>query len=431
MSQQEERKHGFNTLALHAGQIPDRETFARAVPIYQTSSFVLGDTKRAAELFSLDAEGFAYTRMINPTQSAFEERVAALEGGVGALAVASGQAAITYSILNIAQAGDEIVSSSAIYGGTYNLFHYTLPKLGITVHFVNPDDPENFRKAITGKTKAIYAEIIGNPKIDILDVENVAKVAHENNIPLIVDSTFATPYLNRPIEWGADIVVHSATKFIGGHGTSIGGVIVDSGKFNWDNGKFPGLVDPDPSYNGLSFTKKFGAAAYIFKARVTLLRDTGAAITPFNSFLFLQGLETLSVRLDRHVANAQKVAEFLESHKLVNWVNYPGLKSSKFYELGQKYFPKGAGAILTFGIHGGLKAGTKFIDHLGLFSHLANVGDAKSLVIHPASTTHQQLSAEEQLSCGITPDLVRLSIGLEDSEDLLYYLDKALKASQN
>jgi O-acetylhomoserine (thiol)-lyase len=430
MSEKEERKHGFDTIALHAGQIPDSETGARAVPIYQSTSFVLGDTKRAARIFSLEEFGNAYTRMLNPTQTVFEERVAALEGGVGALAVASGQAAITYSILNIAQAGDEIVSSSAIYGGTYNLFHHTLPKLGIKVSFVDPGDPENFRQAITPKTKAIYAEIIGNPKIDILDVENVAKVAHENNIPLIVDSTFATPYLNRPIEWGANVVVHSVTKFIGGHGTSIGGIIVDGGNFNWNNGRFPGLVEPDPSYHGLSFIEKFGNAAYIFKARVTLLRDIGAAITPFNSFLFLQGLETLSIRLDRHVANAQRVAEFLEQHRFVNWVNYPGLKSSAFYELGKRYFPRGPGAILTFGIHGGLEAGTKFIDNLGLFSHLANVGDAKSLVIHPASTTHQQLLPAEQLSCGITEDLVRLSIGLEDIEDLLYYLEKALAASQ-
>lgn len=430
MSEIEGRKHGFDTIALHAGQIPDSETGARAVPIYQSTSFVLGDTKRAARIFSLEEFGNAYTRMLNPTQTVFEERVAALEGGVGALAVASGQAAITYSILNIAQAGDEVVSSSAIYGGTYNLFHHTLPKLGIKVSFVDPDDPENFRQAITPKTKAIYAEIIGNPKIDILDVDNVARVAHENNIPLLVDSTFATPYLNRPIEWGADVVVHSATKFIGGHGTSIGGIIVDGGNFNWNNGKFPGLVEPDPSYHGLSFIEKFGNAAYIFKARVTLLRDIGAAITPFNSFLFLQGLETLSIRLDRHVANAQRIAEFLEQHRFVNWVNYPGLKSSAFYELGKKYFPKGPGAILTFGIHGGLEAGIKFIDNLGLFSHLANVGDAKSLVIHPASTTHQQLLPAEQLSCGITEDLIRLSIGLEDIEDLLYYLDKALAASQ-
>lgn len=430
MSEQKERQHGFDTLALHAGQIPDPTTGARAVPIYQTTSFVLGDTDRAAKLFGLEELGNVYTRIINPTQSVFEERIAALEGGVGALAVASGQAAITYSILTLAQAGDEIVSSAALYGGTYNLFHHTLPKLGIKVHFVDPDDPENFRRAITPATKAVYAEIIGNPKIDVLDVESIAKIAHENNIPFIIDSTFATPYLHRPFEWGADIVVHSATKFLGGHGTSIGGVIVDSGNFNWDNGKFPGLVEPDPSYHGISYIEKFEKAAYIFKARVTLLRDTGAAISPFNAFLFVQGLETLSLRLDRHVSNAQKIAEFLEGHPLVSWVNYPGLKSSASYNKAQKYFPKGAGAILTFGIKGGAKAGIKFIDNLGLFSHLANVGDAKSLVIHPASTTHQQLTPVEQLSSGVTEDLVRLSVGLEDVNDLLYYLEQALEASQ-
>jgi O-acetylhomoserine (thiol)-lyase len=430
MSEQHKRKHGFDTLALHAGQVPDPVTGARAVPIYQSTSFVLGDTKRAARLFSLEEMGYGYTRMINPTHTVFEERVAALEGGVGALAVASGQAAITYSILTIAQAGDEIVSSTALYGGTYNLFHHTLPKLGIKVHFVDPDDPENFRKAITPATKAVYAEIIGNPRIDVLDVENIAKIAHEHNIPLIVDSTFATPYLHRPFEWGTDIIVHSATKFLGGHGTSIGGIIVDSGKFNWNNGKFPSLVEPDSSYHGISFVEKFENAAYITKARVTLLRDTGAAISPFNVFLFLQGLETLSVRLDRHVANAQKVAEFLQGHKYVSWVNYPGLKSSSSYQKAQKYFPKGAGAILTFGIRGGLAAGTKFIDNLELFSHLANVGDAKSLVIHPASTTHQQLTPAEQLASGVTEDLVRLSIGLEDIDDLLYYLEQALEVSQ-
>ncbi|WP_094606720.1 O-acetyl-L-homoserine sulfhydrylase [Sporomusa silvacetica DSM 10669] len=430
MSKENERKHGFDTLALHAGQVPDPVTGARAVPIYQSSSFVLGDTERAARLFSLDELGYAYTRMINPTQSVFEERVAALEGGVGALAVASGQAAITYSILTIAQAGDEIVSSAALYGGTYNLFHHTLPKLGIKVHFVDPSDPENFRQAITPATKAVYAEIIGNPKLDVLDVENVAKVAHEHNIPLIIDSTFATPYLHRPFEWGADIIVHSATKFLGGHGTSIGGIIVDSGKFDWNNGKFPGLVEPDPSYHGISFVEKFENAAYITKARVTLLRDTGAAVSPFNVFLFLQGLETLSVRLERHVANAKKVAEFLQGHKYVTWVNYPGLESSSSYQKAQKYFPKGAGAILTFGIQGGLQAGKKFINNLGLFSHLANVGDAKSLVIHPASTTHQQLTPAQQVASGVTEDLVRLSIGLEDIDDLLYYLNEALAVSQ-
>jgi O-acetylhomoserine (thiol)-lyase len=430
MSEIQTRKHGFDTIAVHEGQVADPTTGARAVPIYQSTSFVLGDTKRAARLFSLAEAGYAYTRMINPTQTVFEERIAALEGGVGALAVASGQAAITYSILTLAQAGDEIVSSSALYGGTYNLFHHTLPKLGIKVHFVDSEDPENFRRAITPKTKALYAEIIGNPRIDILDVENVAKIAHDNDIPLIVDSTFATPYLNRPFEWGADIVVHSATKFIGGHGTSIGGIIVDSGKFDWTKGKFPGLVEPDPSYHGISYVETFGEAAYITKVRVSLLRDTGASISPFNSFLFLQGIETLSLRLDRHVANAQKVAEFLENHALVTWVNYPGLKSSPSYNKAQKYFPKGPGAILTFGIKGGLEAGTQFIDHIELFSHLANVGDAKSLVIHPASTTHQQLTPEEQAASGVTPDLVRLSIGLEDSDDLLYYLEAALIASQ-
>lgn len=430
MSEVIERKLGFDTLALHAGQKADRETGARAVPIYQSTSFVLGDTKRAARLFSLEEAGFAYTRMINPTQSVFEERVAALEGGVGALAVASGQAAITYSILTIAEAGDEIVSSAALYGGTYNLFHHTLPKLGIKVHFVNPDNPEEFRAAINQKTKAVYAEIIGNPKVDVLDIEAISGIAHEHNIPLIIDSTFATPYLNKPIVWGADIVVHSATKFLGGHGTSIGGIIVDSGRFNWNNGKFPGLVEPDPSYHGLSYVETFKNAAYIFKARVSLLRDTGAAISPFNSFLFLQGLETLSLRLERHVSNAKKIAEYLEQHELVNWVNYPGLKSSPSYEKAQKYFSKGAGAILTFGIKGGRDAAIKFIDSLELFSHLANVGDAKSLVIHPSSTTHQQLTRDEQASSGVTEDLIRLSIGLEDVNDLIYYLDAALEKSQ-
>ncbi|MDU4960477.1 MAG: O-acetylhomoserine aminocarboxypropyltransferase/cysteine synthase family protein [Sporomusaceae bacterium] len=431
MSEQNLRKHGFDTLALHAGQTADPATGARAVPIYQSSSFVLGDTRRAARLFALEELGYAYTRMINPTQSVFEERLAALEGGVGALAVASGQAAITYSILTIAQAGDEIVSSAALYGGTYNLFHHTLPRFGITVRFVDPGDPENFRRAITPATKAVYAENIGNPKIDILDVAAVAAIAHEYQLPLIIDSTFATPYLQRPFEWGADIVVHSATKFIGGHGTSIGGILVDSGNFNWNNGKYPGLTEPDPSYHGLVFTEAFGRAAYITKARVALLRDTGAAISPFNAFLFLQGVETLSLRLERHVSNAQAVAEFLEQHELVSWVNYPGLKSSAAYAQAQKYFPRGAGAILTFGIKGGLAAGTRFIDKLELFSHLANVGDAKSLVIHPASTTHQQLTPAQQLATGVTEDLIRLSIGLEDKADLLYYLDRALRASRD
>jgi len=428
--QLQEREWGFDTLALHAGQEPDPTTGARAVPIFQSSSFVLGDTARASRLFSLEEVGNVYTRIMNPTQNAFEERLAALEGGVGALATASGQAAITYAILNLAQSGDEVVSSSTLYGGTYNLFHHTLPKLGIKVVFVDPSDPEHFRAAITERTKAVYGEIIGNPKLDVLDLEAVAAIAHANGIPLIIDNTFATPYLSRPIEWGADIVVHSATKFIGGHGTSIGGAIVDSGKFDWTKGRFPGIAEPDPSYHGISYVETFGELAYIIKARVTLLRDTGAALSPFNSFLFLQGLETLSLRMDRHVSNTLTVARFLLGHPEVSWVNYPGLADSPSHALAQKFLPKGAGAILTFGVKGGSAAALRLIDALKLFSHLANVGDAKSLVIHPASTTHQQLDAGQQLSSGVSGDLVRLSIGLEDPADLIYDLEKGLAASR-
>lgn len=429
--QLQQREWGFDTLALHAGQEPDATTGARAVPIYQSTSFVLGDTARASRLFSLEEVGNVYTRIMNPTQAVFEERIAALEKGVGALATASGQAAITYALLNIVNAGDEIVSSSTLYGGTYNLFHHTLPKLGIKVVFVDPSDPENFRKAINAKTRAVYGETIGNPKIDILDVEQVARIAHDNGIPLIVDNTFATPYLSRPIEWGADIVVHSATKFIGGHGTSIGGVIVDSGNFDWTSGKFPGLVLPDPSYHGLSYVEAFGNLAYIIKARVTLLRDTGAAISPFNSFLFLQGVETLPLRIERHVANTRKIAQFLQQHPQVAWVNYPGLLDNPAHELAKKYTPKGAGSILTFGIKGGAAAALRFIDSLSLFSHLANVGDAKSLVIHPASTTHQQLTREQQLESGVSEDLIRLSIGLEDPYDLIHDLEQGLAAGED
>lgn len=424
-----EREWGFDTVALHAGQEPDPTTGARAVPIYQSTSFVLGDTARASRLFSLEEVGNVYTRIMNPTQSAFEERLAALEGGVGALATASGQAAITYAILNIAEAGDEIVSSSTLYGGTYNLFHHTLPKLGIKVIFVDAANPENFRAALSERTKAVYGEIIGNPKLDVLDVEAVAAIAHEHGVPLIIDNTFATPYLSRPIEWGADIVVHSATKFIGGHGTSIGGAIIDSGKFDWTSGKFPGIAEPDPSYHGISYVETFGNLAYIIKARVTLLRDTGAALSPFNAFLFLQGLETLSLRLERHVSNALAIARFLNKHPQVSWVNYPGLEDSPSAPLAKKYLPKGAGAILTFGVKGGSTAALRLIDALTLFSHLANVGDAKSLVIHPASTTHQQLSQEQQEESGVTADLVRLSIGLEDVADLIYDLEIGLAAS--
>lgn len=424
----EERKLKFDTLQVHAGQKPDPTTGSRAVPIYQTTSYVFKDTDQAAALFNLKEAGNIYTRIMNPTNDVFEQRIAALEGGVGAVATASGAAAITYSILNIAGAGDEIVSASTLYGGTYNLFALTLPKLGIKTTFVDPDDPENFRKAITDRTKALYIETIGNPGINIPDFETIAKIAHENKIPLIVDNTFATPYLFRPFEYGADIVVHSATKFIGGHGTSIGGVIVDSGKFDWaGSGRFTEFVEPDPSYHGIKYVESFGPAAYITKLRVQLLRDTGASLSPFNAFLFLQGLETLSLRVQRHVENAQKVAEFLAKNPNVTWVNYPGLKENKYHELAKKYLPKGAGSILTFGIKGGINAGIKFINSLELFSLLANVGDAKSLVIHPASTTHSQLNEEELSLAGVTPDQIRLSIGIEDIDDILYDLDQALK----
>ncbi|WP_422447124.1 homocysteine synthase [Thermoanaerobacterium sp. DL9XJH110] len=418
----------FNTLALHAGQEADPVTGSRAVPIYQTTSYVFKSTEHAANLFALKEEGNIYTRIMNPTQDVLEKRMAALEGGVGALALSSGQAAIAYSIMNIAKAGDEIVSSSNLYGGTHNLLASTLKRLGIQVKFVDPSDPANYRKAIGPRTRALYGEIIGNPKIDILDVEEVAKIAHDAGVPLIVDNTFATPYLCRPFEFGADIVVHSATKFIGGHGTCIGGIIVDSGKFDWTNGKFPELTEPDPSYHGIVYTEVFGKAAYIARARTQLLRDMGACMSPFNAFLLLQGLETLHVRMQRHVENAQKAAEFLNNHPKVVWVNYPGLAESPYYPLAQKYLPEGPGAIFTFGIKGGLEAGKRFIESVRLFSHLANVGDAKSLVIHPASTTHQQLSPEEQLAAGVTPDMIRISVGIEDIEDILEDLERGLAA---
>lgn len=423
-----DRKLKFDTLQVHAGQKPDPTTGSRAVPIYQTTSYVFNNAEHAANLFALKETGNIYTRIMNPTTDVFEQRIAILEGGVGALAVASGSAAITYAILNIAGAGDEIVSASTLYGGTYNLFSTTLPRLGIKTIFVNPDDVANFRKAITPQTKAIYIETIGNPGTNLIDIEAVAAIAHENGIPLIVDNTFGTPYLIRPIEFGADIVVHSATKFIGGHGTSIGGVIVDSGKFDWaGSGRFPGLTEPDSSYHGIRYVEALGPLAYIIKARVQLLRDTGAAISPFNSFLLLQGLETLSLRVERHVANAKRVAEFLNEHPLVSWVNYPSLPGNKYHALAQKYLPKGAGSIFTFGIKGGVEAGKKFIDSLEIFSLLANVADAKSLVIHPASTTHSQLAEEELVAAGASPELIRLSIGIEDVDDLLYDLDQALK----
>lgn len=427
----EERKLAFETLAIHGGQEIDPTTQSRAVPIYQTTSYGFRDTEHAANLFGLKEFGNIYSRIMNPTNDVFEKRIAELEGGVGALATSSGQAAITFSILNIAGAGDEIVSSSTLYGGTYNLFSTTLAKLGIKVIFVDASNPENFRAAITDKTKALYAETLGNPKGDVLDIEVIAGIAHENGIPLIVDNTFPSPYLLRPIEFGADIVVHSATKFIGGHGTTIGGVIVDSGKFDWKaSGKFPGLTEPDPSYNGVVYTDAVGPLAYIIKARVQLQRDLGASLSPFNSWLLLQGLETLHLRVERHSQNALKVAQYLEAHEDVEWVSYAGLPSHESYELAKKYLPKGQGAILTFGIKGGLESGRKLIHSVKLFSHLANVGDSKSLIIHPASTTHLQLTEEAQASAGVTPGLIRLSIGTESIDDILYDLEQAIKASQ-
>ena len=421
------RKLGFDTLQIHGGTAPDPTTGSRAVPIYQTTSYVFNNADHAARLFALEESGNIYTRIMNPTTDVFEQRMALLEGGVGALATASGSAAILYAILNIAGSGDEIVAASTLYGGTYNLFAVTLPKFGIKTVFVDPDQPANFAEAITDRTKALYVETIGNPETNIVDLEAVAAVAHEHQIPLIVDNTFATPYLCRPIEHGADIVVHSATKFIGGHGTSIGGVIVDSGSFDWAaSGKFPELTEPDPSYNGIRYTDTFGNAAYIVKARVQLLRDTGACLSPFNAFLFIQGLETLSLRVQKHVANAKQIAQFLDDHPLVEWVKYPSLKGNKYYDLAQKYLPKGSGSIFSFGIKGGAEAGKKFINSLEIFSLLANVADAKSLVIHPASTTHAQLSEAEQRASGVTPDLIRLSIGIEDVDDLIADLDQAL-----
>ena len=421
-----ERKLSFETLQVHAGQVPDPTTGARAVPIYQTSSYVFKNADHAANLFKLKEEGNIYTRIMNPTTDVFEKRVAALEGGVAGLATASGIAATFYAILNVANSGDEIVAASTLYGGTYELFNVTLRKLGIKVTFVDPDDPENFRKAISNKTKALYAETIGNPKINVLDIEAVANIAHENKIPLIIDNTFATPFLCRPIEYGADVIIHSATKFIGGHGTTIGGIMVDGGNFNWaESGKFPDFTTPDKSYNGLVYAD-LGATAFAIKARTQLLRNTGATLSPQSSFLFLQGLESLSLRVERHVSNARKVVEFLSKHPKVSWINYPELEGSKYLQLSKKYLPKGAGSIFTFGIKGGLEAGKKFINSVELFSLLANVADAKSLVIHPSSTTHAELNEDEQRSAGVTSDLIRLSIGVEGIDDIIYDLQQAL-----
>lgn len=416
----------FETQTIHAGQVIDEFSKSRAVPIYQTSSYVFDDTQHAQDLFSLAKPGNIYTRIMNPTQNVFEARITQLEGGVGALATSSGQAAITLALLNIVETGSEIVASSNLYGGSYNLLNITFAKLGIKVHFVDPSDPNNFKAAINDKTRAIYAETIGNPAIDVLDIEAVAHIAHDNGLPLVIDNTFASPYLCRPFEHGADIVIHSATKFIGGHGTSIGGIIVDSGKFNWDNGKFPGLVEPDPSYHGISYTNDVGEAAYITKARVQLLRDLGSAVSPYNVHEFLIGLETLHLRMERHSENALKVAQFLAQHPKVTWVNYPGLENNKYHNLAKKYLPKGQGAILTFGVDGSVDDIARFVDKLQLFSLLANVGDSKSLVIHPASTTHQQLTEAEQRQSGVLPEMVRLSIGTENAEDIINDLNDAL-----
>jgi O-acetylhomoserine (thiol)-lyase len=426
----EDKKQQIATLAVHAGQEVDHTTGSRAVPIYQTTSYVFKDADHAARLFALQEFGNVYTRIMNPTTDVFEKRVAALEGGIAALATSSGQAAETLALTTLAGAGDEIVSTTSLYGGTYNLFHYTLPRLGIHVRFVDADDFDGLRAAINAKTKALYTETLGNPKLDIAEIETLAGIAHQAGVPLVIDNTAATPILTRPIEWGADIVVESATKFIGGHGTSIGGVIVDGGKFDWKaSGRFPDFVNPDPSYHGLSFVEAFGPLAFIIRARVQGLRDIGGALSPFNAFLFLQGLETLHLRMERHSQNALAVAKHLANHPGVEWVNYPGLSSSKYYARAKKYMPEGQSSLVTFGIKGGFEAGKKLINSLKLFSLLANIGDAKSLVIHPASTTHSQLTVEEQSDTGVTPELVRLSVGIEDLRDLLADLNAAIEVA--
>lgn len=423
-----DRKLGFSTLQIHGGQSVDKTTGSRAVPIYQTTSYCFDSVQHGADLFALKTPGNIYARITNPTVAVFEQRVALLEGGVGAVAFSSGMGAITAAILNILQAGDEIVASPAIYGGTFNLFTNTLTKLGITTRFVDPDDPESFRKAINDKTRLIYAETIGNPGINIIDIEKIAEIAHEAKIPFMLDNTFGTPYLIKVFDHGVDIAVHSATKFIGGHGTTLGGVVVDSGNFDWiGSGKFPCLTEPDPSYHGLNYAKDVGSAAYATKLLAQFLRDTGACLSAQSAFQLLIGLETLSLRVDRHISNTKKITEFLSNHPQVSWVNYPGLKDSKYYDLAQKYLPKGPGSIFTFGIKGGLETGIKFIESLEIFSHLANVADAKSLVIHPSSTTHAQLNEEEQKLAGVTPDMIRISVGIEDVDDLIWDLNQALE----
>ena len=420
----------FETRQIHAGTGPDPTTGARALPIYATTSYQFRDTQHAADLFALAELGNIYTRIMNPTQDALEQRVASLEGGIAALAVASGQAAETLAILNVAESGGHVVASASLYGGTYNLLHHSLPKLGVTVSFVeDPDDPENWQSLVRENTRAFFGESIGNPKGDVLDIETVAGVAHRNGVPLIVDNTIATPYLIRPLESGADVVVHSATKYLGGHGTVIAGVIVDGGTFDWTRGRHPMFTTADPTYHGVVYAD-LGAPAYALKARVQLLRDLGPAVSPFNAFLVVQGIETLSLRMERHVQNAQRVAEFLEAHDEVDRVNYPGLPSSPWHAAKQKYAPRGAGAVLTFELHGGREAGQRFVEALELHSHVANIGDVRSLVIHPASTTHSQLTPEEQLTTGVTPGLVRLAVGLEGIEDILADLESGFRAAK-
>jgi O-acetylhomoserine (thiol)-lyase len=424
-----DREFGFETLCLHAGQIPDAQTGSRAVPLYQTTSYVFDSADHAASLFNLQTFGNVYTRLSNPTTAVFEERMAAIEGGRAAVAAASGQAAEMVALLNILESGDHVVSSSKLYGGTHTMLSVNFRKLGIEATLVDPDLPENFRRALKPNTKAFFSETLGNPAINLIDIAAIAAIAHDAGVPLIVDNTAASPYLCQPIVHGADIVVHSATKFIGGHGTSMGGVVVESGKFPWDNGKFPGMTEPSPGYHGVKFYETFGDFGFTMKARMEILRVFGPSIAPFNSWLLLQGLETLPVRMERHCENAMKVARFLESHAKVSWVNYPGLAGNRYHALAQRYMPKGAGSLLSFGIKGGYAAGVKFIEALQFVSHLANIGDAKSLVIHPASTTHRQLSEEDQVKAGVPPDMVRLSIGLETIDDILWDLDRALAAS--
>ncbi len=426
-----DRKFGIETLCLHAGQIPDAATGARAAPIYQTTSFVFDSAEHAASLFNLQTFGNVYSRISNPTVAVFEERMAAVEGARSALAAATGQAAEFTAILTLCSSGDHIVSASTLYGGTHTLLHVNLKKLGIETTFVDPDEPLNFKKEIKKNTKLIYAETLGNPLINIVDIEALAKIAHEAEIPLVVDNTVPSPYLCRPIEWGADIVVHSATKYIGGHGTTMGGVIVESGKFNWGNGKFPEFTSPSPGYHGVIFHETFGDFGYTMKARMEIMRTFGPTLSPMSAWLLLQGLESLPVRMDRHCANALAVAKFLQDHPRVAWVNYPGLPGNRYFDLSKKYLPKGASGLLNFGVKGGAKAGERFIEASQFMSHLANIGDAKTLVIHPASTTHRQMSDDEQLKAGVQPDMVRMSVGIESLDDILWDIDQALSASAN